>query len=55
MSFGVVDGLPTSIFLGCVPRKEENGILWFGSSQGVFCTTHEKMKKSSLLLIECRL
>jgi ligand-binding sensor domain-containing protein/AraC-like DNA-binding protein len=45
MSFGVVDGLPTSIFLGCVPRKEENGILWFGSSQGVFCTTHEKMKK----------
>lgn len=48
MSFGAVDGLPTSIFLGCVPRKTENGILWFGSSQGIFYTTHEKMENRRL-------
>lgn len=45
LTLGTVDGLPTSIFLSCIPRKAENGILWFGSSRGVFCTTHEKMEK----------
>lgn len=45
MSFSAVDGLPTSIFLGCTPRKSQNGILWFGSSQGLFCTMHTKLDR----------
>lgn len=44
-TLSTADGLPTSIFLGCAPRKAENGVLWFGSSQGVFYTTHEKMEE----------
>lgn len=36
MSFSAADGLPTSIFLNCMPQKTLDGTLWFGSSQGVF-------------------
>lgn len=37
-NFDSTDGLTTSIFLSCMPKKSKDGRLWFGSSQGVFFT-----------------
>lgn len=38
IGFDSTDGLTTSIFLSCMPKKSKDGRLWFGSSQGVFFT-----------------
>lgn len=41
--FDSTDGLTTSIFLSCMPKKSKDGRLWFGSSQGVFFTNMDDM------------
>lgn len=42
-SFDSTDGLTTSIFLSCMPKKSKDGRLWFGSSQGVFFTNMDNL------------
>lgn len=37
--FDSTDGLSTSIFLSCMPKKSKDGRLWIGSAQGVFYTS----------------
>lgn len=39
-------GTPTSVFLNCDPKKETDGTLWFGSSQGLLYTNTEKINQS---------
>ncbi len=48
MSFSAADGLPTSIFLNCMPRKTLDGTLWFGSSQGVFYIADGQIEAKAL-------
>ncbi len=36
--YNFADGLPTSVFLNCIPKQEDDGTLWFGTSQGVCYT-----------------
>ncbi|WP_291558848.1 two-component regulator propeller domain-containing protein [Bacteroides sp.] len=46
-SIDSTDGLTTSIFLSCMPKKSKDGRLWFGSSQGVFFTNTDNVDSSS--------
>lgn len=34
-SYGVVDGIPCSIFINCIPQYDEAGTLWLGNSKGL--------------------
>lgn len=43
IGFDSTDGLTTSIFLSCMPKKTKDGRLWFGSSQGVFFTNMDNV------------
>lgn len=43
IGFDSTDGLTTSIFLSCMPKKSKDGRLWFGSSQGVFFTNMDNV------------
>ena len=43
VSYNFADGVPTSIFLGCPPKKGIDGTLWFGSSQGLFYTNTKRI------------
>lgn len=43
IGFDSTDGLTTSIFLSCMPKKSKDGRLWFGSSQGVFFTNIDNL------------
>ena len=44
-SYDFTDGLPTSTFLGCIPRRDNMGGLWLGSSQGLIHTTMERINR----------
>ncbi|MEY8586322.1 two-component regulator propeller domain-containing protein [Phocaeicola sartorii] len=46
IAYNFSDGIPTSVFLNCNPKKEADGTLWFGSSQGVLRTHPDKIKQS---------
>lgn len=37
-SYNFSDGLLTSIFLNCLPKRDAEGRLWFGSSRGMYYT-----------------
>lgn len=41
--FNFTDGIPSSIFINCIPIKDETGNLWFGNSRGLVCLHQEHM------------
>lgn len=41
--FNFTDGIPSSIFINCVPIKDEEGNMWFGNSRGLVCLNGEEM------------
>lgn len=41
--FNFTDGIPSSIFINCIPIKDEHGNLWFGNSKGLVCLNGDKM------------
>ncbi len=41
--FNFTDGIPSSIFINCVPIKDEKGNMWFGNSRGLVCLNGEEM------------
>lgn len=43
VSYNFADGVPTSIFLNCTPKKGTDGTLWFGCSQGLFYTNTKRI------------
>lgn len=34
-SYGIADGLPSSIFINCIPQYDEKGTLWLGNTKGL--------------------
>ena len=46
ISYNFSDGISTSVFLNCDPKKGTDGTLWFGSSQGLLYTHVEKINQS---------
>ena len=46
ISYNFSDGIPSSIFLNCIPKKEADGTLWFGSSQGLLYTHPDKINQA---------
>ena len=44
-AYDFTDGLPTTTFLGCIPRRDAQGGLWMGSSQGVVYTDMERINR----------
>lgn len=43
-SYGFVNGLQTTNFLNCLPCRDADGTLWFGSSQGLYFTDTKRIK-----------
>lgn len=46
ISYNFSDGIPTSVFMNCTPKKEADGTMWFGSSQGLLYTHLDKINQS---------
>lgn len=46
ISYNFSDGIPTPVFLNCDPKKEADGTLWFGSSQGLLYTHLDLINQS---------
>lgn len=41
--YNFTDGIPSLIFINCIPIKDEKGNLWFGNSKGLVCLNGEEM------------
>lgn len=41
--YNFMDGIPSLIFINCIPIKDEKGNLWFGNSKGLVCLNGEEM------------
>lgn len=46
IAYNFSDGIPTPVFLNCAPKKETDGTLWFGSSQGLLYTHPDRIKQA---------
>lgn len=41
--FNFADGIPSLIFINCIPIKDEDGNFWFGNSRGLVCLNGKDM------------
>lgn len=41
--FNFTDGIPSQIFINCIPIKDNNNNFWFGNTRGLVCLNGQKM------------
>ena len=43
--FNFAGGIPSLIFINCIPIKDEKGNFWFGNAKGLVCLNEKKINK----------
>lgn len=54
--FNFADGIPSLIFINCIPIKDEEGNFWFGNSRGLVRLNGKDMDMlPAVILFRCRM